>query len=448
MPFAQHYAEHITHLQSIYSDAMSETGHEFDAVLLHSGSERYYYADDQATSFRAFPYFSHWLPVNRPGQLLLIMPGKSPIYFQVVARDFWHEQTIVMESWVANQFSIYTLESSSEVVDRLTHLLKAAGSEISRLAFLGENTSEAIAMGLGENSLNPTKLLSWLDYQRAYKTAYEVASIRQANRLALQGHRAARRAFESGASEYDIHMAYLSACNILEQETPYTNIVAIDEKSAILHYQNKRRDSAKESQVLLIDAGCRINGYCSDVTRTFTRPHALALFQDIVAAMEALQAHLIGRITPGQPYSDIHIAAQQGISTILLQHGICRGSEEDLRAHKISTLFMPHGVGHLLGLQVHDVGGRQINVAGDIKPPPAEYPSLRTTRIIEKRQVFTIEPGLYFIPQLLDPERVTERGKLINWKLVDALIPLGGIRIEDNVLVTQNGVENLTRVLI
>lgn len=446
MPFAQHYAEHIAHLQSIYANALSETGHEFDAVLLHSGAEHYYYADDQTTSFRAYGHFGHWLPVNRPNQVVLIRPGKSPVYFQVLPKDFWHEQTIEMESWVRNQFSLYALESSSEVADYLEKILKESGSNISRLAFLGENTHYARAMGLEEKSLNPTGLLNWLDYQRAYKTDYEVASIRQANRLALRGHMAARKAFESGASEYDIHMAYLQACNILDEETPYTNIVALDEKSAILHYQRKRRDGAPESQVLLIDAGCRINGYCSDVTRTFTRPHTPTLFQDLVAAMEALQAELIERIVPGLPYGDIHSAAQDGISRILLRHEICTGSENELRAHKISTLFMPHGVGHLLGLQVHDVGGRQSNVAGDIKPPPPEYPSLRATRVIEKRQVFTIEPGLYFIPQLLNPERATERGELINWNLIDELIPLGGIRVEDNVLVTQNGIENLTRV--
>jgi len=113
---------------------------------------------------------------------------------------------------------------------------------------------------------------------------------------------------------------------------------------------------------------------------------------------------------------------------------------------------MPHGVGHLLGIQVHDAGGRQINPQGDMQAPPADYPALRNTRTVEKNQVFTIEPGLYFIPQLLNPERGnadgTARGKLINWKLIDALIPLGGIRIEDNVLVTATGVENLTGVSI
>ncbi|MGB4246571.1 MAG: Xaa-Pro dipeptidase, partial [Pseudohongiellaceae bacterium] len=394
--------------------------------------------------FRAYGHFAHWLPINRPSQLVLYKPGDKPVYFQVVPRDFWHEQDIPVEDWIAEQFTVHVLENSSEVAERLSRL----GLQTSRLAFIGEHTQYAAAIGIPSATQNPSALLSWLDYHRAYKTDYEVACIRKANRIALQGHNAARTMFESGGSEYDIHMAYLQACNILEEETPYTNIVALDEKSAILHYQYKRRGTTANSQVLLIDAGCRVNGYCSDITRTSTRSHTLSLFSDLVEAMEELEINLVQRVVPGISYLDIHTAAQRGVAEILLQHGICRGSIEELMHEKISTLFMPHGVGHLLGIQVHDVGGRQINTRGDIRPPPADYPALRNTRTIEKGQVFTIEPGLYFIPQLLDPERRSSRGKLINWNLVDSLLPLGGIRIEDNVLVTASGVENLTRVSI
>ena len=88
------------------------------------------------------------------------------------------------------------------------------------------------------------------------------------------------------------------------------------------------------------------------------------------------------------------------------------------------------------------------NPLGEIQAPPEDYPSLRTTRRTEVGQVFTIEPGLYFIPLLLDKERDSKRGRLINWDIVDTLLPLGGIRIEDNILVTETGHENLTRVLI
>ncbi len=447
MPFATHYAQHIERLQALYTDALLATGH-FDAVLIHSGSARYHYADDQTPPFRAYGHFSHWLPVNRPEQVVLILPGQTPVYFQVVPRDFWYEQTAHLDDWVRSQWQVHTLERSQGVADALQGLSGVEIPPLARIAFLGENTPFATAIGLPPESHNPSALLHWLDFQRAVKSEYEVACIRAANRLALQGHTAARHAFEAGGSEYAIHMAYLQACHILDEETPYTNIVALDEKAAILHYQNKRRRSGEHSQVLLIDAGCKTHGYCSDITRTWTRPHTDPRFVALVDAMSELQQGLIERVRPGIPYPDIHVACHEGITDILLQSGLCHGSAEELLAHKVSTLFMPHGVGHLLGIQVHDVGGRLKNARGETQTPPPEYPSLRTTRSTAVGQVFTIEPGLYFIPVLLEPERSSARGKLINWGLVDELTPLGGIRIEDNVLVTAGGVENLTRVRI
>ncbi|MGB4248078.1 MAG: hypothetical protein WBJ75_10200, partial [Pseudohongiellaceae bacterium] len=90
MSFAQHYAEHISHLCKLYDAALTEVGSGVDAILLHSGTDRYYYADDQAAPFRAYGHFAHWLPINRPSQLVLYKPGDKPVYFQVVPRDFWH----------------------------------------------------------------------------------------------------------------------------------------------------------------------------------------------------------------------------------------------------------------------------------------------------------------------------------------------------------------------
>ncbi len=431
---------HIDQLSANYEKAILATGLGCDAVLLHSGSEADYYADDQAIPFRAHGHFLHWLPVNRPEQMVLFVPGEKPFYFQVVPQDFWYEQTIAMDDWWADSFQVQTFEQASAVKS----LLATRG----RIAFLGQHTAFARAVGIDPSLHNPPSLLHWLDYQRAYKTPYEVEQLKAANRLALTGHTAAQQAFEDDGNEYDIHQAFLLACNILETESPYTNIVALNEKAAILHYQNKRRSAAAangSNQVLLIDAGCRINNYCSDITRTHTQAHTPQIFRSLVTAMEVLQQELIEQIIVGRPYLDLHVAAHEGICEILMQHEIIRGSYDELMNEAISAIFLPHGLGHLLGIQVHDVGGRQCNRHGDLLPPPAEYPALRNTRTIEPGQVFTIEPGLYFIPSLLNKERSSARGKLINWQLIEQLIPLGGIRIEDNVLVTARGAQNLTR---
>ena len=450
MSFALHYAHHIERLCNLYERALAEVPGNFEAVVLHSGSEQYFYADDQTMPFRAYGHFAHWLPVNRPDQLLLIRPAQRPVYLQVCPRDFWYEQDSHLEDWVAERFELHACSDSREAAAVLA--AKLSGMAMTRIAFLGKESAWAETVGIPASAHNPTALLRWLDYQRAYKSPYEAACIRHANRHALTGHTAARHAFLDGGSEYDIHMAYLQACRILDEETPYTNIVALDEKAAILHYQNKRRTPASESRVLLLDAGCRSQGYCSDITRTSTRPHTPPLFVALVEAVQTLQTDLIATVAPGVPYPDIHAAAQRGVCRILLEHDICHGSLDTLIELNMGGLFMPHGVGHLLGIQVHDVGGKQIDVRGAFRPAPADHPALRTTRTLEEGQVVTIEPGLYFIPQLLEQERGAGAGSArsghINWRLVESLLPLGGIRIEDNVMVTTTGVENLTRVLI
>jgi Xaa-Pro dipeptidase len=102
-------------------------------------------------------------------------------------------------------------------------------------------------------------------------------------------------------------------------------------------------------------------------------------------------------------------------------------------------------LGHQLGLQVHDVAGRQADPEGTLAPPPGAHPFLRNTRRIEPGQVLTVEPGLYFIPMLLERFRAGEHSGRFNWPLIDALVPFGGIRIEDNLLITATGPRNLTR---
>ena len=434
------FAEHIATLNKRYAEAiesLKKEGVAIDAVLIHSGSEAVYYADDHIISFKAFGHFNQWIPVNRPDQLVLIEPGKKPIYYQVVPRDYWYDQSVPTEEWWARQFEIDGLASADDVFDRLPPRR--------RIAFMGQGTELAGRMGLPSNLHNHRGLLSRLDWQRGIKTDYEVARMREANALAQKGYAAARAAFECRGDEWSIHTAFLLACGITEEETAFPSIVAIDEKSAILHYQHKRRGSAVAGRVALVDAGCRAAAYCSDCTRTYASDRAHPVFRSLVEGMDRLQLGLVECVKPNRPYLELHEEAHRRVTTLLHEFGICTSSEDEMGAQKISHLFFPHGIGHLLGIQVHDVGGKMKDPSGEPAPPPPEHPFLRLTRRTEPGMLFTIEPGLYFIPTLLDPERATDRGRTLNWKLIDELIPLGGIRFEDNVVVTASGCENLTR---
>ena len=430
---------HINHVCTIYAEVLKNSECQdgtIDSVLVHSGSEQYYYGDDRDIRFQAFGHFCHWIPVNRPDQFLYFKPGNKPIYFQVVPNDYWYDLSIDAESWWADEFDIVKLNALKELPAKLPN---------SNIAYLGGHPQVAKFLGIKKKAMNPSSLLRFLDFQRAYKTDYELEQLRAANQLAAVGHKAARNCFLDGGNEYQIHMAFLTACDILEEESPYTNIVALDEKSAILHYQQKRRESADQSQVLLIDAGCRINGYASDITRTWAKDTAPLVFKDLLKGMQGLEQQLVNLVTPGLAYPEIHSEALAGVANLLIALDICHGTSEELIRNNLPQRFLPHGIGHLLGIQVHDVGGHQTDAAGNKSEPPQHSPALRNTRVLDENMVFTIEPGCYFIPLLLEPLRSQSKGVFINWALVDELYHCGGIRIEDNVRVTKNGFENLTQ---
>jgi Xaa-Pro dipeptidase len=133
------------------------------------------------------------------------------------------------------------------------------------------------------------------------------------------------------------------------------------------------------------------------------------------------------------------------LAGILKDFDIVQLDADDQLSTGVISTFFPHGLGHLLGLQVHDIGGFQQSSDGAMKAAPEHSPALRLTRELASDMVITIEPGLYFIEPLLKSLADTDNGKYINWGLIEQLKPYGGIRIEDNVLVQAQGSENFTR---
>jgi Xaa-Pro dipeptidase len=160
--------------------------------------------------------------------------------------------------------------------------------------------------------------------------------------------------------------------------------------------------------------------------------------------MDRVQQGLAAGVRAGVDYKALHLQAHRDIASVLAQAGVIRVSADDAVASGLSGVFFPHGLGHFLGLQTHDVAGLIDNDGVPI-PRPEGHPALRLTRELEAGNVLTVEPGLYFIDSLLNRWRQQQDGSMIDWQRVAALAPCGGIRIEDNVLVTEHGCENLTR---
>jgi Xaa-Pro dipeptidase len=254
---------------------------------------------------------------------------------------------------------------------------------------------------------------------------------------------AAARAFASGASEFEIHLAFLEACGQREQELPYNAIIALNDSGAVLHYQVLEKHPPPTRHSLLIDAGAAFAGYASDITRTYS--FADADFAALVGKFDELQQSLCAGVRAGVDWRDVHLSAHQLIAELLHESEITLCDADEAVDTGISSVFMPHGLGHLLGLQVHDVGGLARSPEGGEIPRPDGHPFLRLTRILEEGFVVTMEPGLYFIDSLLSQAKGDSRRAKINWTRIDSLRKFGGIRIEDNLAVTATGAENLTR---
>jgi Xaa-Pro dipeptidase len=433
------YAAHVAEIQSRCEAALE--AENLSAVLVHSGSPIRSFLDDYEYAFRPNPHFLYWLPLTRHADsALLIVPGERPRLFYFQPDDYWYLPPADPEAWWAGHFDIEVARTAEGWREALERRLTGASFGLGDMAAIGDAPS--LAAHFPPFALNPQGLVDRLHVARTRKTPYEVACMDRAARLAARAHVAAEQAFRAGESEFAIHLAYLAACEHTDSELPYNNIVALNDHGAVLHYQARERTAPAERHSFLLDAGCTVNAYASDITRTYA--HEAGEFADLVTAMDEVQQGLTRRVRAGVDYKQLHLEAHHAIAGVLEAAGVIRVAADTAVESGLSAVFYPHGLGHFLGLQTHDVAGLMNNRGRPI-PRPEGHPALRLTRVLEADNVLTIEPGLYFIDSLLQRWREERDASMIDWDRVAALSPCGGIRIEDNVVVTEDGCDNLTR---
>lgn len=432
---AQTYPQHISELQNRTREAIQRES--IDGLIIHSGQSKRLFLDDNHYPFKVNPQFKAWLPViDNPNCWLIVNGVDKPKLVFYRPKDFWHKVPDEPSDFWAEQFDIILLTQAGAVEQYLPF-------DKSKYAYIGEYIE--VAKALGFELVNPDRVMHYLHYQRAYKTDYELVCMREANRIAVDGHRAAKIAFEQGLSEFDINLAYLCAVRQGDNQVPYTNIVALNENASILHYTNLVTEAPSHARSFLIDAGANYNGYAADITRTYAREKGV--FSDLIKSVHQITQQCVDRLKPGVSYVQIHSSAYHQIAGLLSDSGIVNLAANDVVETGITSTFFPHGIGHFLGLQVHDVAGHVSDDRGTPNPAPEDHPFLRNTRTIEARQVFTVEPGLYFVGSLLADLKNSEYSQYVNWDLVDSLRCFGGIRIEDNVIVHRDKNENMTREL-
>jgi len=431
--WASLFSAHLDTVMKRSASALAATGH--DSLLVHSGTPPLLFLDDHHLPYRVQAPFKVWAPLtDAPDSFVLFTPGRKPLLLIHQPVDYWHKSPSMPDGYWTGAFEIVSCATREAA-------RAALPKDLSRTAFIGAAFPELLSWGPA--AINPGHLIAQLDYTRAAKSAYELACLREANRLGLLGHLAAERAFRAGGSEYEIALEFMKACGLREQELPYNPIVALNENGAVLHYQFQQRRAPERMHALLIDAGAEFGGYASDITRTYS--YSNADFAEIIRRFDLLQQKLCAQVRAGVDWKDFHQASYRAISEFLKEIGVINVSADEAIDRALTTVFYPHGIGHLLGLQVHDVGGRQRDPSGGEIERPYNHPFLRLTRKLEDGFVVTVEPGFYFIDQLLDEAKQKPIGKMIEWKRVEQLKKFGGVRIEDNVVALKGGFDNLTR---
>ena len=446
------YADHFRVLRERFDRALEH--HQINQLLVYSGTPKTKFLDDQTDTFSVNPWFKALVPlVDASDSWVIWRLNENPLLLLYQPEDFWHAVPEFPDAEWTAYFEINILRKAEDA--------QGYFGDTRHSAFLGEMSplidsqtpgryKPVLTAGpdinqwdLGQH--NPHGLLTELNWYRSYKTSYEQDCIQQANQISARGHRAARDAFFNGASEFEIALAFQGACGQGENELAYPSIVGINEQAAILHKreQHKQQIPKESLRSMLIDAGAQYQGYASDITRTYACQDGL--FAELVAAMDNLQQGIVREVAVGKCFADLTESALLGIAGLLKDSGVLKLEPETALETGVIHTFMPHRLGHFLGLQVHDVGGDMYDVTGAQLKPDPRFPRPPLTRVFESDQVITVEPGVYFITILLKQLAASEYRKSVCWDKIQQLQPYGGIRIEDDIVIKADSTDNLTR---
>lgn len=395
--------------------------------------------------FRQNSDFLYLTGITHPGYSLLLDPKAKASHLFIPDLSDLHR------IWVGRQLS----KAQAKKLHGATHVhfvseMKAVCQTLKkkyRKLYTLKKRTHALPESLHKLKKDDTKLRLALDSLRVIKSPLEVNLMRRANDISKKGHVAAIKNVKVGLAEYQLQA-------ILEKEfrdagathNAYSSIVASGPNAATLHYHDNSAFCQK-SDLVLIDAAAEWHGYAADVTRAFPVSGRFSQTQkDIYAIVLKTQKDCIRMVRPGLSMIDLHKRSCEIITEGLQKTGIIKKFPvAELLKKEVHRVFYPHGVGHLLGLDVHDVGPIEYQ-SGKIKKQKKPK-NLRTTRILKVGNVITVEPGIYFIEAFFDsPEARKKYAPYIDWKIAERYRAVGGIRIEDDILVTQTGHQNLTTV--
>ncbi len=383
---------------------------------------------DSHYPYRFDSYFYYLTGFKEPESVLLLIAGAEPksILFcrdKDIEREIWDgfrygPAAAVSEFGVDEAYSIKELDTlAPKLMANQARLFFSLGADAAwdkRVTGWLNQVREQTRTGVSapEAVLDVRQLV---DEMRLLKSPYELEIMRHSASIAASAHLRAMQKTKAGKMEYEIEAEFLHEFYRKGAQAPaYTSIVAGGANACTLHY-NANNAVLKDGDLLLIDAGCELDGYASDITRTFpVNGQFSAAQKDLYELVLAAQAAAISQVNPQQHWNAPHEAALQVLVDGFIHYGLCQGTREEVLENGSYRQFYMHRTGHWLGLDVHD--------AGEYKDKAGAW------RLLQPGNVLTVEPGCYVRPADNVPEHF--------WNI--------GIRIEDDALVTSTGCEILT----
>ncbi|CAB4318665.1 unnamed protein product [Prunus armeniaca] len=427
-------------------------------VFLQGGEEQNRYDTDHTELFRQESFFAYLFGVREPGfyGAIDIATGKSVLFAPRLPAEYavWLGE-IKPLSYFKERYMVSSVYYTDEITTVLHDEYQGSGKPLLFLLH-GVNTDSdlfskpAEFQGIDKFDTDLTTLHPVLTECRVTKSDLELSLIQFANDISSEAHVEVMRKVRVGMYEYQLESMFLHHTYMYGgcRHCSYTCICATGENSSVLHYGHAAAPNDRtleNGDLALLDMGAEYNFYGSDITCSYPVNGKFSSDQALIynAVLEAHNA-VISTMKPGVSWVDMHKLAEKVILESLKRGSILVGNVDDMMVERLGAVFMPHGLGHLLGIDTHDPGGYP---KGLERPKEPGLRSLRTARELQEGMVITVEPGCYFIDALLVPALGSSNTtKFFNHEAVSRFKGFGGVRIESDVLVTDTGCKNMTKV--
>jgi Xaa-Pro aminopeptidase len=343
----------------------------------------------------------------------------------------------------ARRVGVYRTEAYSKLADKLAKAKKVHFTPPYRY----ENKfklSEWLGIPVGQLKENASvDLIKAIIAQRAYKSAEEIVQMEDAVNICREMHIAAMRETKAGRKEYEIAAIIHGKALEFGGDLAYPIIFSVNGQTLHNHYHG---NTMTEGRLALNDSGAEnAMFYAGDITRTIPVSKKFTEKQkEIYNIVLKMELSAIAALKPGIQYKEIHLLANRILLEGLSDLGFVKGNIDEMLHQGIQGLFMPHGLGHAIGLDVHDMEDLGENYVGYRdgleRSTQLGLKSLRMAKELEEGYVITVEPGLYFIPELIDKWKSEKKFvDFINYDKLEDYKDFGGVRIEDNCLITNDG---------